>query len=127
MDKKRRILIIEDEKDMALLVEEILKEDYIVEKAYTPSQAMDILSKDQDFDLILLDIILPEKDGWELFREFKDFLKEKEKEIPVAIFSILKEPQDMLKAIKEGAVAYIVKPFEAEGLKNRIKEIFEKL
>ncbi|MEO0133678.1 MAG: response regulator [candidate division WOR-3 bacterium] len=76
---------------------------------------------------ILLDIILPEKDGWELFRDFKNLLKEKDKEIPVVIFSILKEPQDMLKAIKEGAVAYIVKPFEPEGLKNRIKEIFEKL
>ncbi|MEO0295495.1 MAG: response regulator [candidate division WOR-3 bacterium] len=126
MDKKR-ILIIDDEEDMVSLVEEILKDDYYIEKAYSPSQAIELLNKDNQFDLILLDIILPEKDGWELFRDFKNLLKEKDKEIPVVIFSILKEPQDMLKAIKEGAVAYIVKPFEPEGLKNRIKEIFEKL
>ncbi|MEO0254544.1 MAG: response regulator [candidate division WOR-3 bacterium] len=126
MDKKR-ILIIDDEEDMVSLVEEILKDEYSVEKAYSPSQAIELLNKDSQFDLILLDIILPEKDGWELFRDFKNLLKEKDKEIPVVIFSILKEPQDMLKAIKEGAVAYIVKPFEPEGLKNRIKEIFEKL
>ncbi len=127
MEEKRRILIIDDEEDIVSLVEEILKDEYRLEKAYSPSQAMEILSKDQDFDLILLDIILPEKDGWELFREFKNFLKERNREIPVVVFSILKEPQDMLKAIKEGAVAYIVKPFEPDGLKNRIKEIFEKL
>ncbi len=126
MDKKR-ILIIDDEEDMVSLVEEILKDDYSVEKAHSPTQAIELLNKDIQFDLILLDIILPEKDGWELFRDFKSLLKEKGKEIPVVIFSILKEPQDMLKAIKEGAVAYIVKPFEPDGLKNRIKEIFEKL
>ncbi|MEN3044811.1 MAG: response regulator [Candidatus Hydrothermales bacterium] len=123
--EKKRILIIDDEEDILSLVEEILKDDYLIEKANSPSKAVEILKKDLNFNLILLDIILPEKDGWELLREFKNILKDKE--IPVAIFSILKEPQDMLKAIKEGAVAYIVKPFEPEGLKNRIKEIFEKL
>jgi len=127
MEEKRRILIIDDEEDIVSLVEEILKDEYSLEKAYSPSQAMEILLKDKNFDLILLDIILPEMDGWELFKEIKDFLRENKKRIPVAIFSILKEPQDMLKAIKEGAVAYIVKPFEPEGLKTRIKEIFEKL
>ncbi len=125
MEYKKRILVIDDEADIVSLVEEILCDEYEIAKALTPSEAMEILKNDQNFDLILLDIILPEKDGWELFREFKTFLKDKE--IPVAIFSILKEPQDMLKAIKEGAVAYIVKPFEPDGLKRRVKEIFEKL
>ncbi|MEN3046763.1 MAG: response regulator [Candidatus Hydrothermales bacterium] len=123
--EKKRILIVDDEEDILTLVEEILKDDYLVERANSPSRAIEILKRDSNFDLILLDIILPEKDGWELLRDFKNLLKDKE--IPVAIFSILKEPQDMLKAIKEGAIAYIVKPFDPEGLKNRIREIFEKL
>jgi two-component system response regulator len=125
MKNKKRILLIDDEKDIAELVVEILKDEYDVEFVLSGKAALGVLSKDRNFDLILLDIIMPEMDGWEFLDNLKEILKDEK--IPIAIFSILKEPQDMLKAIKEGACAYLVKPFEPSGLKKRIDEIFEKI
>ena len=118
---KKKILVVDDEKDILELVSIILSEgDIIVYKAEDGRSALEI-AKEKKPDLILLDIMMPEIDGWEVLKMLK---KEKEtKDIPVAMLTCKTEVRDKVLGIQEGAVDYITKPFAPDDLMSRVKEI----
>ena len=118
---KKKILVVDDEKDILELVSIILSEgDITVYKAEDGRSALEI-AKEKKPDLILLDIMMPEIDGWEVLRMLK---KEKEtKDIPVAMLTCKIEVRDKVLGIQEGAVDYITKPFAPDDLMSRVKEI----
>ncbi len=76
-------------------------------------------------DLILLDINMPDMDGWQVLRMLK--VDERMSSIPVAMFSIKMEVRDRLHGIQEGAFDYITKPFSTEDLLRRVRRIFDSL
>jgi DNA-binding response OmpR family regulator len=118
---KKKILVVDDEKDILELVSIILSEgDIIVYKAEDGHSALEI-AKEKKPDLILLDIMMPEIDGWEVLKILK---KGKEtKDIPVAMLTCKTEVRDKVLGIQEGAVDYITKPFAPDDLMSRVKEI----
>ncbi len=118
---KKKILVVDDEKDILELVSIILSEgDITVYKAEDGRNALEI-AKEKKPDLILLDIMMPEIDGWEVLKMLK---KEKEtKDIPVAMLTCKTEVRDKVLGIQEGAVDYITKPFAPDDLMSRVKEI----
>lgn len=121
----KKILVIEDDKDIADLVKLVLEtESYIVELVLDPLIAFD-KAKSYKPDAILLDLIMPEIDGWEIFkllREDKDF-----DDVPIAILTAKSEEFDAMVGLHVMNVdAYITKPFGKQKLIDKINELFKK-
>ena len=111
-----RILIVEDEESLARFMElELIHEGYEVEKAADGRSALEVaLSK--DFDLILLDIMLPELNGLEVLRRLHN-----EKQTPVILLTARDSVMDKVSGLDAGAIDYITKPFAIEELMARIR------
>lgn len=126
MDKKYTILIIDDKTENLHYLNTLLKEeDYLVRASTDPLFAINS-SKLNPPHLILLDIKMPNLDGFEVCKLMKN--EEILKDIPIIFISALDDVQSKVKAFEEGGVDYITKPFEKEEVKARIKnqlKIFE--
>ncbi|MEO0123187.1 MAG: response regulator [candidate division WOR-3 bacterium] len=118
----KNILVIDDEDDILDFVERVLKDvGYNVYRAKDAKQGFALLQTEK-IDLILLDIMLPEIDGWGVMQMLKS--DEKLKKIPVAMLTARVDAYDKIIGLKEGAVDYICKPFTADELLKRINDIF---
>jgi DNA-binding response OmpR family regulator len=119
---KKKILIVDDEPDFVSMVRMRLEaNDYDVIEA---SSGMEGLTKtvEEHPDLILLDVMMPGKDGYTMLRELKR--KEEVKGIPVIVITAKPGMGDLFRV--EGVEHYIVKPFETEDLLSRIEEALNK-
>ena len=115
-----KILIVEDEKAINDLVEMNLSEaGYDCTCAYDGIQAADIIEKER-FDLILLDIMLPGANGYELM----DYIKPLE--MPVIFLTAMGSVQDRVKGLRLGADDYLVKPFEIVELLARVETVLRR-
>lgn len=109
----RKILIVEDNNDIHNLIKEILeKENYITMDAYSGTEAILLLEK-ENIDLILLDLMLPGINGEEIIKKVHD--------IPIIVISAKNSVDDKVNVLLNGANDYITKPFEAKELVARIK------
>jgi hypothetical protein len=110
----KKILVVEDDNIIHKLIEETLKkENYLVKNAYSGTEALTIIKND-NIDLILLDLMLPGIDG-------EDIIKKINKTIPIIVISAKTSPIDKAKVLLDGANDYITKPFEKIELLARIK------
>jgi two-component system, OmpR family, response regulator VicR len=121
--KKKKILIVEDDKATIRVIKLILEQDgYEFVFATNGDEAIKAL--DKSMDLIMLDLVLPKKDGFEILKEIR---KDKKLETPVIIFSNLSRQKDMARAAELGANDYLVKSeFSASRLRQKIKKYFTK-
>ena len=110
------ILVVEDEEKLARFVElELKHEDYKVDKALDGRTALD-MALANNYDLILLDIMLPELNGLEVLRRLH-----REKNTPVILLTARDAVMDKVSGLDAGAVDYITKPFAIEELLARIR------
>ena len=126
MDKKYTVLIIDDKTENLHYLNNILKEEDYIVRATTDASFAISSSKLNPPHLILLDIKMPNQDGFEVCKIIKK--DELLKEIPIIFISALDDIKSKVKAFEEGGVDYITKPFEKEEVKARIKtqlNIFE--
>ena len=115
-----KILVVEDEVSIANLLKLTLsKEGYTVKIAEDGLVATNIIDKEQ-FDLILLDIMIPKIDGFELIPYIK------EKEIPVIFTTAISDINSKLKGFNLGADDYITKPFEIKELLARVRVVLRR-
>jgi DNA-binding response OmpR family regulator len=111
----RRILIVEDDKLIAELERDYLEiNGFETEIAINGDKGLE-LALNEDFDLILLDLMLPSKDGFQLCREIRN-----NKEIPILMVTAKKESIDKIRGLGLGADDYIVKPFDPSELVARV-------
>lgn len=109
------ILVVDDDKEIVGAIEIYLKkEGYNILKAYNGNQALEIISKNE-IHLMILDIMMPEKDGLETLEEVR-----KEKTIPVVLLSAKSEDYDKIEGLNLGADDYITKPFNPLELIARV-------
>lgn len=121
---KERILVIEDDKHISKLVAYNLeKAGFDCSQAYTGEEALKYLAK-QPADLIVLDIMLPGMDGFEVCRTIKQ--DPRLKHIPVIILTAKGEEVDRVVGLELGADDYVVKPFSPRELILRIKAILKR-
>lgn len=114
------ILIVEDEKPISDLLKLSLKgAGYFCHCVYDGKAAADIL-EERDFDLILLDIMIPYIDGFELMEYIKQL------NIPVIFITAMNSVHDRVKGLKMGAEDYIVKPFEVAELLARVEVVLRR-
>lgn len=117
-----KILIIEDEKDLAKSISEYLSEEnYLCEFASTFQQAMDKINTHQ-YDCIVLDIMLPDGNGLDILEE----LKKQNKQDGVIIVSAKNAVDDRVKGLQMGADDYLTKPFHLSELMARIFSIIRR-
>jgi two-component system alkaline phosphatase synthesis response regulator PhoP len=106
---KRKILIVDDEELIRKFLRILLdKLGYEVKEAADGEQAIEELAKD-DFDLLICDILMPKKDGWEVIKEAKS--NSKTKSMPVILLTAKNEDSDVFKGYDLGANYYMTKPF----------------
>ena len=111
-----RILLVEDEEKLARMVEMELKyEGYEVEKALDGRRGLD-LALSGGFDLVLLDIMLPQLSGMEVLRRLR-----RESQVPVIMLTARDSVVDKVAGLDSGADDYITKPFAIEELLARIR------
>ena len=116
-----RILIVEDEEKIARFIELELKfEGYEVDKAFNGRDGLE-LAKTQPFDLIILDIMLPELNGIEVLRRIRQFSN-----VPIILLTARDAVVDKVAGLDGGADDYITKPFAIEELLARIRTVFRK-
>ena len=121
----KKILFIEDEPTLQKGLDEILRQEgFQIFGAFDGDEGMDLARKEKP-DLILLDIILPKKDGFEVLKELK---ADKDlKDTPVIILTNLEGTGDVEKALDLGATTYLVKAnYELEDILNLIKNNLNK-
>ncbi len=117
-----KILVIEDEKKVANFLQKGLKEEqYVVDVAYDGLEG-EHLAKTNDYDLILLDIMLPGKDGIEILKT----LRQCQVNIPVIMLTAKEMVEDKIKGFNAGCDDYISKPFSFEELLVRIRAVLRR-
>jgi DNA-binding response OmpR family regulator len=117
------VLIVEDEKSLALEIDEFLsKEGYIVEHAWKKSSAEEKIFVN-NYDFILLDLGLPDGDGFEVLKQLKDL---KDRDDAVIILTARSEVDDKIKGLEEGADDYLAKPFSLNELLARMHAIIRR-
>ena len=123
LNAKPRILIVDDIKANVLILEDLLNKEYAVSIASSGADALNIVLNKEVPDLILLDIMMPEMDGYEVCRRLKK--ESATRDIPVIFVTALTEVNDEAKGLALGAVDYITKPFSQPLVKARVKNHLE--
>ena len=118
-DNRQKILIADDERFNLNILVDILKSDYKISVAKNGKQALDRAMSLNPPDLILLDIQMPEMDGYEVCKSLKE--DERTKDIPVIFITAMKEEAYEAKGFDIGAVDYITKPFSAPIVRARAR------
>ena len=119
---KPTILFVDDEEDFHFIMEALLSEEYRLLSAYHGKQALELVEHDPP-DLILLDLMMPLMDGYEVFQKLQE--NPKTADIPVIFLTAMGESTYEHRGIQLGAVDYISKPFNPEILQLRIKNHIE--
>jgi DNA-binding response OmpR family regulator len=121
----KKILFIEDEPNLQKAVGEVLKQEGFEILTALDGEKGSEMAKKEKPDLILLDLILPKKDGFEVLKDLK--ADKGLKDIPVIILTNLEGTGDVEKALGLGATTYLVKAnYELEDVLKKIKEVLEK-
>ncbi len=116
-----KILAVEDSKTQALhLKHDLQNSGYEVTLAFNGQQALDIL-KEECFDIIISDVIMPGMSGFELCRKIKS--DPKLQDTAIILLTALQEPEDIVKGLGSGADNFIIKPYNLDILLNRIEYI----
>jgi two-component system, OmpR family, copper resistance phosphate regulon response regulator CusR len=117
-----RILVVEDEKRLADFIKNGLEEQkYSVDVVYDGERA-EFMALTNDYDLIILDILLPKKNGWEVCES----LRSKSIDIPILMLSALSEVADKIRGLDKGADDYLAKPFVIAELMARVKALLRR-
>ncbi|HPJ89355.1 MAG TPA: diguanylate cyclase [Thermotogota bacterium] len=119
MSKAHKILIVDDEKPNRKILSALLEDDFEIILAKDGKQVFERLRDNKDIDLIILDIMLPDMDGYDILKHIKN--NEHLKEIPVIVISVLDSLENEEKGLKLGAVDYITKPFHPGIVQLRVK------
>ena len=118
----RRILLVEDDPNFGSILKEYLMiNGYVVTLAKNGIEGFEKFKK-EDFDLCLLDVMMPYKDGFTLAKE----IREKNETIPLIFLTAKTMKEDVLKGFKIGADDYLSKPFDSEVLLAKIKSILSR-
>ena len=115
------ILVVDDEKEIADVIELYLKNDqYNVLKFYTGQEALDCIASTK-IDLAILDIMLPDVDGFQILKQIREKYT-----FPVIMLTALGTTEDIVKGLDAGADDYLVKPFSFQELEARIKALLRR-
>ena len=119
---KLKILVVDDETRMRILVKDFLvKAGFDVIEAEDGCKALDLFYEDKDIALIVLDVMMPKMDGWEVCKEIRESSK-----VPIIMLTARGDERDELQGFQLGVDEYIAKPFSPKILVARIEAILRR-
>ncbi|RBQ30400.1 diguanylate cyclase response regulator [Arcobacter sp. FW59] len=118
-NRKPTILIVDDMTTNILLLSDILKDDYSLKIAKSGQKCLEILYNQDNIDLVLLDIEMPDINGYEVCKQLKQ--ADKTKDIPIIFVTAKSSEEDEEYGLNIGAIDYITKPYSKVIIKTRIK------
>ena len=119
---KLKVLVVDDESRMRKLVRDFLtKSNYEVIEAENGEQAVDIFFSEKDIALMILDVMMPKMDGWQVCREIRKYSK-----VPIIMLTAKSDEQDELLGFELGLDEYISKPFSPKILVARVEAILRR-
>jgi len=121
---KKKILIVDDNEVQLSLTEVQLKTEYETTIAKSGKEALNYLFHGHVPDLIILDILMPDMDGWETFGRLRAISKLHE--VPILFFSSIDDQKEIDRAFDMGAVDFIIKPCNSTELLDRVKKVVKK-
>lgn len=120
--EKLKVLVVDDESRMRKLVKDFLiKNSYEVVEAEDGSQALDIFFEQNDIALIILDVMMPKMDGWQVCKEIRSYSK-----VPIIMLTAKSDERDELQGFELGVDEYISKPFSPKILVARVEAILRR-
>lgn len=120
--EKSKILVVDDESRMRKLVRDFLvKNNYEVVEAADGEEALDLFFEKNDMDLIILDVMMPKMDGWQVCREIRAYSK-----VPIIMLTAKSDERDELLGFELGVDEYISKPFSPKILVARVEAILRR-
>ena len=117
-----RILVVEDEKRLAEFIKNGLEEQKYSVDLVSDGERAEFLALTNEYDLIILDILLPKKNGWEVCES----LRKEGMDVPILMLSALSEVSDKIKGLEKGADDYLAKPFVIAELVARVKALLRR-
>ncbi|MCM8810932.1 MAG: response regulator [Candidatus Omnitrophica bacterium] len=123
MEPKKILIIEDDPEERLILSRELKRAEYIVYEAPTGEEGLKIFKKEKP-DLVILDVVLPGIDGWEVLRRIKK--GPLSRRIPVMMLTGKSEDKDKIKGYEIGADYYVTKPYNVNKLLPVIKSLIEK-
>lgn len=117
-----KILVVDDESRMRKLVKDFLvKKGYTVLEAGDGVEAVDVFFEEKDVDLIILDVMMPRMDGWQVVKEIREY-----SQVPIIMLTAKGEERDELNGFSLGVDEYISKPFSPKILVARVEAILRR-
>ena len=117
-----KILVVDDESRMRKLVKDFLqREDYEVLEAENGEEAVDVFCSNNNIVLIILDVMMPKMDGWDVCKEIRKLSK-----VPIVMLTAKSEERDELLGFELGVDEYITKPFSPKVLTARVGAILKR-
>ena len=121
--EKVKILIVDDESRMRKLIKDFLdREGYQVLEAADGTEAMDVFYANRDVALMILDVMMPRMDGWDVCREVRE-----SSTVPIMMLTARSEERDELKGFELGVDEYIAKPFSPKILVARVNALLKRV
>ena len=121
MADNKRILIVEDDADISMVEEAYLQSAGVETRIVTEGTAVSSILEREHFDLVLLDLMLPGKNGYEVCREIRDTI-----DIPILMVTARTESVDKIRGLGLGADDYIAKPFSMMEMVARVKALLRR-
>lgn len=117
-----KILVVDDESRIRKIIRDFLvREGYVVCEAEDGEAALDIFCSNNDIDLIIMDVMMPKMDGWQLCKGVRKLSK-----VPILMLTAKSEEQDELKGFELGVDEYISKPFSPKILTARVNALLRR-
>jgi DNA-binding response OmpR family regulator len=113
-----KILLVDDSKTTLFMEEMILKADYELVRASDGEEALEVAAVENP-DLVLLDVVMPKMDGFEVCRRLRE--REQTKDTPIIMVTTRGEGENMEKGFANGCTDYIAKPFKSLELLTKVK------
>jgi two-component system KDP operon response regulator KdpE len=115
------VLLIDDDPDLAVILRTLLRgQDFQIQAVYTGEEGIEAC-EDSPPDVIILDLLMPEMDGWEVCQRIRGF-----SDVPILILSALGSPGSVARALDAGADDYLIKPVHASLLASRLRTLLRR-
>ena len=112
------VLLIDDDPDLSIMLRTLLRgQDFQIQAVFSGEEGIQACRENQP-DVVILDILMPEMDGWEVCEHIRDF-----SEVPILILSALGSPGSVARALDAGADDYLIKPIHASLLASRLRTL----
>ena len=112
------VLLIDDDPDLSIMLRTLLRgKDFQIKAVFSGDEGVEFC-REEEPDVVILDLLMPEMDGWEVCEKIREF-----SEVPILILSALGSPASVARALDAGADDYLIKPIHASLLASRLRTL----